>query len=177
VPLPTITNSVLYGFWDELTKLADVSTAGLSPQTVLEMPHPEPMETLAVQRAKDILSRADASKTAAAKEEDSPTRRIGGRALAGAATGNLLSQISLKRSGSLSPLRKTVGTLVGAGVGAADGVFGTGKKKESSAGMSLLSSRKTATFMNKPRLGHGMQRTAGLTGHAGRIPKITGSKP
>lgn len=49
---------------DELTKIADVSITGLSPQALLESPQRMPMETDGFSKARQILARAEMSKTA-----------------------------------------------------------------------------------------------------------------
>lgn len=57
------------GFIDELSKIADVSLDGLSPETILEKGNPPPpMETSGYDKAKAILDRVESVKTAARKK-------------------------------------------------------------------------------------------------------------
>lgn len=125
---------------DELHKIAEFSLSGLSPETVLSLRSPEPMETEGVRRAREILDRAGWSKTAnlsPVPTTDTPSRQdieeeaahdrkinqgraMGRSVLTGAGVGRLLSEVSLKTTGNLSPLRRTVGTAVGAAAGMAD---------------------------------------------------------
>lgn len=58
------------GFVDELAKIAAFSMKGLSPETVLEKSQPPPpMETPGFDKARNILSIASQTKTAAAKRK------------------------------------------------------------------------------------------------------------
>src|SRR3954468_2734935 len=59
-------------FFDELEKISTISLSGLSPETVLNSPKPEPMETPGLDKARQILARVDSIKTAAAKKKSKP---------------------------------------------------------------------------------------------------------
>lgn len=116
---------------DELQKIAEVRLDGLSPETVMSLRAPEPMATPGLQRAREILSRAELSKTANMTAPDieqasaqdrkiNTFRDAGKRTLTGAGVGRLLSEVSLKTSGNISPIRRTIGTAIGATAGLAD---------------------------------------------------------
>ena len=193
-----LSRAVLAAFRDELEKLSAVSTAGLSPRAALETPQPEPFETAALTRAREILGRAEMMKTAAAeaavaadppaKKEEATDRysklkRYAGSGLAGGAAGNMVSRLSLKRGGMLSPLRQTVGTVggaaVGAGLAAAEPHLRRWINKEKTAvalgmgfkpGRAGMAVRRTGTRLMTPGHHHiKPPRPPGVFGKAGRL--------
>lgn len=52
------------GLFDELAKIAEINLSGLSPQTILNMKSPEPLETVGSRKALELIDMADARKTA-----------------------------------------------------------------------------------------------------------------
>jgi len=114
---------------DELRKIAEVRTEGLSPETLLSLRSPAPLETAGLSRAREILLRAEMPKVAnipSIEEEAAQDRRInegralGKKMLTGAGVGRILSEVSLKTTGSISPIRRTAGTAIGAAGGLID---------------------------------------------------------
>ena len=59
---------MMEAFADELEKIAAVSLSGLSPETVLNHPQPEPMVTTGLDKARAIIAKAEMFKTAARKK-------------------------------------------------------------------------------------------------------------
>jgi hypothetical protein len=57
-------NVLRQGFLDELQKIGAVSTAGLSPETLLSQQPPPPMETLGSKKAIELLDMAQSMKMA-----------------------------------------------------------------------------------------------------------------
>lgn len=103
-------------FADEMEKIAETHLAGVSPETAQAMVRPM-METAGYDKARRILERAQILKTAS-KKGSASGRETATHLLAGGTAGRLLSELSFKKS--VSPTRKTIGTLLGAGLAAAD---------------------------------------------------------
>ena len=134
-------DTVRAAFEDELEKIAEFSLRGLNPQTALTAATPpSPLETQGYDKAKAVLDRVDAAKTAAAnlqftgraaqqvkKEEGSKpvqdVKSLGAHTLGGAGAGRLISEMA---HGPKLPdatkfhSSKWYGTAIGAGVGAAE---------------------------------------------------------
>lgn len=57
------------GLFDELLKISEINLSGLSPENVIKgSTPPPPMETVGFSKARDILGRAEMSKTSATKQ-------------------------------------------------------------------------------------------------------------
>jgi len=61
--------SVMSSFYDELEKISTVSLSGLSPETVLTASQPQPMPTPGLDKARQILEKAELYKTAARRKQ------------------------------------------------------------------------------------------------------------
>lgn len=75
---------------DELTKLAEISLHGLSPQTVLSAPKPEVMVTPGLATAQKVLQKTAAQKTQYEKFRDHAAPVVGGATLGTFTTGLLM---------------------------------------------------------------------------------------
>lgn len=182
-------------FLDELEKISDISTSGLSPETVLNSPKPEPMETPGLDKARQILARAETIKTAAKKAKpimegfklptvsgEAPkknawdhTKSVAGHGLAGAGAGKIIGEI-----GKMGPKGKYLSTVGGLGVGVAD--YGYQKlrqrqqavKTASTPGMALKASQQVGKVTRTRGLGATLGRftpTIGSRGTSGIFPK------
>jgi hypothetical protein len=132
------------GFFDELSKIAEISLHGLSPETVLEKSQPPPpMETPGLTKAQAILDRVQTIKTAAPIRGSSiglpqyrslgnsgevpqtgfdKAKRMGVHAVGGVGIGKLMTEfgnhihnVATKAPTPLKPSSKT--SLIGMGAG------------------------------------------------------------
>jgi hypothetical protein len=132
------------GFYDELSKIAEISLHGLSPETVLEKSQPPPpMETPGLAKAQAILDKVQTIKTAArlrgsalglpqyqsmGSSGDAPqtgvdkAKRMGVHAVGGVGIGKLMTEfgnhihnVATKAPTPLKPSSKT--SLIGMGAG------------------------------------------------------------
>lgn len=60
------------GFDDELAKISEVNLAGLSAETILSYPQPEPMPSAAYEKAQEILRKADSYRAQGFDKSSSP---------------------------------------------------------------------------------------------------------
>jgi hypothetical protein len=183
-------------FLDELEKISDISISGLSPETVLNSPKPEPMETSGLDKARQILLKHETIKTAAKKAKplmegfklptvsgEAPakknawdhTKSVAGHGLAGAGAGKMIGEI-----GKMSPKAKHVATVAGLGVGVADYAYQKARqvkqlrKTASTPGMALKASQQVGKVTRSRGLGATLGRftpTIGSRGTSGIFPK------
>lgn len=150
---------VMVSFWDELEKISTVSLSGLSPETVLNSPQPEPMVTTGLDKARSILQKAEQIKTAGKKRHATPlmdgvklptvsgeepkkniwdnTKSVAGHGLAGAAAGKTLAELASK---NVTNLGKWRGAVAGSAVGLGDYAYQKLRQKKAKEKKASLAS-------------------------------------
>jgi hypothetical protein len=193
-----LSSAMTRGLFDELRKIADISTSGLSPETVLNAPRPEPMPTPGLDKARAILSKAEMFKTAAKKKRQSkplvdgyklPTvgeqskknvwdqaKSVAGHGLAGAAAGKTLAELS---KANITNVGKWRGAAAGAAVGLGDYAYQKIRQKRQpelpvktaafTPGMALKASKQVGTVSGS--LNKGLKAKVPTIGNKGTLPK------
>jgi len=183
-------------FVDELRKIAGISISGLSPETVLNAPKAEPMETPGLDKARSILAKAEMFKTAAKKKpkpiiagyslptvsERAPVQRnawdavkpAAGHTLAGMGAGRLISEF---RPGGASSKAKFVGMAAGGALGAADYAYQKLRARQpavktaaATPGMALKASQQVGKVTQSRSLGATLRKFTPTIGKRGTLP-------
>lgn len=182
--------AVRNGLLDELHKIAAVSLAGLSPETVLSQKSPPPMETEGYHKATKVLDLAAQMKTAGvyrpAKQTEDPyvkhIRPAGRAALKGMGTSfalGSLHNVAAHGTGAMAPKKNLALAGVGAAAGLADHFYTTHAlknnpklKQASTPAQQLHSSQQVGKI--RPDLAKGPsiqhQIRGSLVGHKGTLP-------
>lgn len=140
--------SVLDSLVDELEKIAEINTSGLSPQTMLETgAPPPPFETVGSAKAKAILDRVQTVKLATRVKNDpdhayTHARGIVKPTLQGASAGLLLASLATKKD--LHRHQRLIGAGTGAAVALGDHMYMNSKTHQKSV--------KTAMAMLTPAM-------------------------
>jgi hypothetical protein len=152
-------------FRDETEKIAEISLAGVSPQAA-EGLHRPPMETQGLDKARRILAKAEMLKTASEKKRSLPlpSRALAAHVIAGGTIGRMLAEMSFQKS--VSPTRKTIGTLLGMGAGVADHQLLKRRQTKTAAvgsilspGMALRASQQVGRVSTKIKSGPSLPRS------------------
>lgn len=182
---------------DELSKIAEVSLHGLSPQTVLAQKPAPPMETPGMQKALAVIDRMQMNKTAARKRQSAaPTlsnapylpqgqasegskldraKSLGAHTLGGMGAGRLISDFTPHGA---PQSRKFTAMAIGGAVGVADYLHKRHQQKKqvaktaavASPGLHLMASQKVGKLTQTLKKGPSLKSQVPLIGRKGSLP-------